>query len=146
MKPVSSLEIGLVILLGIMILLPFGIVSLVHPAQPFVPADENAVKTVLAKNSITIASEKNETWNVPGALGGMVYTVTDLDGSKTVIRTQTFDSEGSRDTAIRAWHAGHTGRGTVNGHLIVNGRQLVVVTPADRPVLTILAPGVVPGS
>ena len=146
MKPVSYLEIGLVIFLAIMILIPFGILSMVHPAQPFVPADETAVKTVLEKNGITILSEKNDTWTVPGAQGGMVYTITDRDGRETIVRTQTFASEGARDAAIRAWHAGHTGRGTVNGHLIVNGRQLVVITPADRPALTILATGIVPGS
>ena len=140
MKSITAIEIGLVIFLAAMILLPFAIVSAVHTHAPYTEAPPQPVRDILDRQGVVITNVQETWWNIPGALGGEVYTIRDMDGQKTNIMTQEFVDQASRDAAIRSWHAGKTGRGRTNGDLLVSGRQVVVITPANRPVLGIIGP------
>lgn len=138
MKPITGLEIGLVAFIALMVLLPIGIVTVIHPQQAYTSVSENPVKEILEKKGIQITNEKNTRWDIPGATGGKVFTITDADGRETLVRTQTFDSDASCDAAIRTWHTSQAGRGRANGYLLVNGREIVIITPADRPVIEVI--------
>jgi hypothetical protein len=138
MKTITGLEIGLVVFIALMVLLPIGIATVIHPPQAYTSVSENPVKEILEKKGIRILHEKDTLWDLPGATGGKGYTITDADGRETLVRTQTFDSDAACDAAIRTWHTSQAGRGRANGYLLVNGREIVIITPADRPVIEVI--------
>ena len=140
MSSISRAEIGLLILVIAVVLIPLGIVIIAGSHSPYYPVNGEPVKDILAKNGITITSVSNSTWNIPGAIGGKTYVVTDADGQQTIIATQNFDSEESRDAAIRTWHTSQPGRGKPSGNLFVVGQHLVVVAQANRPVIDTIGP------
>jgi hypothetical protein len=140
MSSVSRLEIGFLILVIAVVLIPLGIVILAGSHSPYYTVSGEPVKDILAKNGISITSVKNTTWDIPGAIGGKTYVLTDADNLQTTIATQNFDSVESRDAAIRAWHTSQPGRGKPVGDLFVVGQHIVVITPANRPVYGMIGP------
>jgi len=140
MSSVSRLEIGLLILVIAVVLIPLGIVILAGSHSPYYTVSGEPVKDILDNKGISITSIKDSLWEVTGATGGKIYVITDADGLQTTIATQSFDSEASRDAAIRAWHSSQPGRGKPVGDLIVVGQHIVVITPASRPVLEKVGP------
>jgi hypothetical protein len=140
MSSITRTEIGLLILVLAVVLIPLGIVILAGSHSPYYAVNGEPVKDILAKKGISVTSVKENLWNVPGATGGKIYVLTDADGQQTTIATQSFDSEASRDAAIRAWHSSQPGRGKPIGDLIVVGQHLVVVTPSNRPVMGTIGP------
>jgi hypothetical protein len=140
MSSISRLEIGLLVLVFAVVLLPLGIVILAGSHSTYYVVGGDPVKDALEKKGISITSVHDSLWNVPGATGGKIYVLTDADNQQTTIVTQSFDSAESRDAAIRAWQASQPGRGRPVGDLIVAGEHIIIVTPANRPVMEKIGP------
>jgi hypothetical protein len=140
MSSVSRLEIGLLLLVLAVVLIPLGIVILAGSHSPYYEVKGDPVKEILDSKGITIASVKNTTWAAPGALGGKTYVVADADGKETIIVTQNFDSEQSRDAAIRTWHTSQPGLGKPSGNLFIVGQHIIVIHQLNRPVIDAIGP------
>jgi hypothetical protein len=140
MSTYSRLEIGLLILLIMVVLLPFVLVLGIAEVSPYYQITGEPVNEAATATGITVASVKDTTWNLPGATGGKTYVLTDKTGETVIVSTQSFDSAASRDAAVRAYNAQPVGRGKPVGSLVVLGQHLVYVTPANSNILKTLAP------
>ncbi len=140
MSTYSRLEIGLLILLIMVVLLPFVLVLGIAEASPYYQITGEPVNDAAIVTGITVASVKDSTWNLPGATGGKTYVLTDKAGETVIVSTQSFDSAASRDAAVRSYNAQPVGRGKPVGSLVVLGQHLVYVTPANSDILKTLAP------
>ncbi len=138
MTPVTRHDIALLIFIVIIAILPCGLLVLLNSQVAYYPVTGEPVKDVLDAQGIILVSEQDNPWNLPGATGGKTYVIIDRDKQQTIISTQNFNSEESRDAAIRSWYAGGTGRGKPAGSLFVIGQHLIIVSPSDRPVLETL--------
>ena len=140
MSAVTRLEIGLLLLVVAVVLLPLGMIILAASPAPYYPVSGEPVKDILVQKGISIVKVQDLTWDVPGALGGKVYVVDDADKDQTIIFTQNFDSIESRDAAIRTWLTSQASRGKPPGSLFIKGQQIIVVVKASRPVSDIIEP------
>ena len=140
MSKYSGLEVGLLIFLIIVALLPFGLILVIAEESPFHQISGEPVNDAAQATGVTVVSVKDTTWNLPGATGGKIYVLTDNTGEVVTVSTQSFDSAQSREAAIRLHNAHQVGRGKPVGSLIVLGQQLVYVTPANSNILARLAP------
>ncbi len=140
MSTCTRLEIGLFILVIMVVLMPFVLIMGIANASPYHPISGEPVKEAAQATGITIASVKDSTWNLPGALGGRTYVLTDNAGETITVSTQSFDSAESRDAAVRVYNAQQVGRGMPVGSLVVIGQHLIYVTPANSNILERLAP------
>lgn len=136
----SRFEIGLILVVLLIMVIPLGIVLLVSPEVPYYPVPGEPLKDAVQSSGITIVSVKDITWNLPGATGGKIYVLTDNAGNFVTVDTQSFDSAASRDAAIRLYHSHPLGRGKPVGRLIVIGQHLIYITPADSEILQRIAP------
>ena len=140
MSKYSQLEVGLLIFLIVVALLPFVLILVIAEESPYHPVSGEPVNEAALATGITVTSANNTTWNMPGAIGGKTYVLTDNKGETVTVSTQSFDSAAARDAAIRLYHTQPIGRGKPVGSLIVIGQQLVYVTPANSNILKTLAP------
>ena len=140
MNTPSRLETGLIMLIILVVVIPICVVTLVSTEVPYFRVSGEPVKDAALASNITITSVENTIWNLPGATGGKIYVLSDNSGGVTIVDTQTFDSAGSRDAAIRLYHANPVGHGRPVGRLFVIGQHLVYVIPADSEILQRLAP------
>lgn len=140
MSTYSSLEIGLLVFLVVVVLTPLGLVFLVAEASPYHPVSGEPVNEAALATGISVVSVKDSTWNLPGAMGGKTYVLTDNTGETVTVATQSFDSAESRDAAVRTYSAQSVGRGKPVGSLVILGQHLVYVTPAHSDILKRLAP------
>jgi hypothetical protein len=140
MSTYSRLEIGLFIFLIIVALLPFGLIFVVVAESPYHLVSGEPVNEAAQATGITVTSVKDSTWNLPGAMGGKTYVLTDNTGTVVTVSTQAFDSAESREAAIRMYNAQSVGRGNPVGSLVVLGQHLIYVTPAHSDILERLAP------
>jgi len=135
-----TLEHGLMVFLVLMFLIPCGIIIFVsHEAAYFQVAGE-PVKDAANLTGITIASVKDNAGYLPGATGGKTYVLTDTSGNTLTLSTQTFDSQESRDAAIRLYNSHPVGHGKPVSSLHIVGQHLVYATPANSPILEKIAP------
>jgi hypothetical protein len=136
----SRLELGLHIFLIIVFLVPIGVIVFVAEESPFHQVSGEPVNDVAQATGIRIASVKDTAWNLPGALGGKTYVLTDDAGEVVTISTQAFESAESRDSAIRMYNSYSVGRGLPVGSLMVVGQQVIYVTPARSDIMNRLTP------
>ncbi|MFH0967366.1 MAG: hypothetical protein V1862_06755, partial [Methanobacteriota archaeon] len=116
----KTIEIAGVVLVVMIILLPFGwIILSQEPAGPFT-AETPAVmvKEVMTRAGITLCGEKENTWDVPGALGGMTYFISSDCGRTdqnpdVIVHVQKFETEETRNAVIRGFNS--QTRGKPNG-------------------------------
>ena len=140
MSKYSGLEVGLLIFLIVVALLPFGLILVIAEESPYHPVSGEPVNEAALATGITVTSAKDTTWNMPGAIGGKTYVLTDKTGEVVTVSTQSFDSAEARNAAIRLYHSQPIGRGKPVGSLVVLGQHLVYVTPANSNILARLAP------
>jgi len=143
MSEISRLEIGLLILVVAVVLIPIGIVILAGSHSAYYTVSGEPVKDILEKKGVNVTNVTDTHWDVPGALGGKTYVLTDADNQQTIITTQNFDSEESRDAAIRTWHTSQAGRGKPAGNLIIIGQHVIVVSQPNRPVMDVIGPDLI---
>lgn len=125
-------EIVGVILVGMIILIPFGWIILSHePAGPV--STESSIETItdaMTRAGIILCNETENTWDVSGALGGMTYTIsTDCSAvdqrPEIIIHIQKFSSVETRDAMIREFNAQI--RGKPNGVILTHGPYVILV-------------------
>ncbi len=140
MSTYSRLEIGLFIFLVVVVLMPFVLILGIVNVSPYHQVSGEPVNEAALATGITIVSVKDASWNLPGAIGGKTYVLTDSSGDTVTVATQSFDSADSRDAAVRIYNAQSVGKGKPVGSLVVLGQHLVYVTPAHSSILERLAP------
>ncbi|MEI7856242.1 MAG: hypothetical protein WCH85_01925 [Methanomicrobiales archaeon] len=140
MSTYSRLEIALFIFLIAVVLMPFVLILGIAEVSPYHQVSGEPVNEAALATGITVTSVKDSTWNLPGAIGGKTYVLSDKNGETVTIATQSFDSADSRDAAIRLHNTQTVGRGKQVGTLVVLGQHLVYVTPAHSGILERLAP------
>lgn len=140
MSTYSRMEIGLLALLIVIVLIPFGLILIAAEESPYHPVSGAPVSDAAKVTGISITSVQNTTWNMPGTTGGKMYILTDNSGEVITVSTQSFDSAESREAAIRQYNAHPVGHGKPVGSLVVLGQHLIYVTPANSDILQQLAP------
>ena len=140
MTMTPRLEHGLLLFLIVMILVPVGLIIFVSSEVPYRIVPGEPIMEAAQASGIIVTSIKDTTWNLPGATGGKMYTLSDSAGNVVTVSTQAFDSAESRDGAIRIYNAHPVGRGRPVGSLIVLGQHLIYATPANSPILQQIAP------
>ncbi len=120
-----------IIILVLFLLVPFGLILLSAPAEPYYLVTGEPVREAAAAAGFHIVNTTDVQWPVPGATGGKTYVLEDATGNELIIRTQRFDSGESRDAVVRTYHATAAGRGRPAGFLIVRGQELISIIP-DR--------------
>jgi hypothetical protein len=134
-------EEAVIIILIVFILVPFGLILLAFPAQPHYAVSGEPVREAADAAGITVENATTVTWPLPGAIGGRSYILADQKGNTVYIQTQSFDSEQSRDAAIRTFAAQSVGKGRSIGTLVVIGNHLVSVGPDPGGILNRIGPG-----
>jgi hypothetical protein len=140
MSTCTRLELGLSIFLVILFLIPIGVIILVAEESPYHQISGEPVNEAAQVTGITVTSVKDSSWNLPGAIGGKTYVLSDNAGETVTVSTQSFDSAASRDAAVRSYNTVSVGRGKPVGSLVVLGQHLIYVTPANSDILKRLAP------
>jgi hypothetical protein len=118
-----------IIILVVFLLVPFGLILLSAPAEPYYLVTGEPVREAAAAAGFQIVNTTDVQWPVSGATGGKTYVLEDAAGHELIIRTQRFDSGASRDAVVRTYHATAAGRGRPAGFLIVRGQELISVIP-----------------
>lgn len=128
-----------VILVAAIVLIPVGIATLMHQAEPYRIVEGEPLREAAKAAGISVCNVTDTLWNVPGATGGTTYVLsddcTDPNAETITVKTQAFDSEESRDAAIRTYLSQGVGRLRPVGNLIVVGQYLVYVEPYDSDLL-----------
>lgn len=140
MTMTPRLEHGLILFLIVMFLIPVGLIIIVSEEVPYRVVSGEPVMEAAQAAGIIVTGVKDATWNLPGATGGKMYTLSDSAGNIVTVSTQGFDSAYSRDAAIRIYNAHPVGKGKPIGSLMIVGHQLVYATPANSPILKQIAP------
>lgn len=134
------LDIYLVVIIFILILVPFALIITFSEFEPYHVVAGNPVRNAAQAAQITINSEKDTQWNVPGATGGKTFVLSDSQGNIVTIETQAFDSAESRDAIVRTHNSNVVGKGKPVGELFVVGQHLIYITPANSQVFKELLP------
>ena len=134
-------DLAAVIMLVLILLIPFGLIILAFPAEPYAPVSGEPIRAAAAAAGISVVNARPVTWPLPGATGGTNYVLADQEGTTVHIQTQSFDSSASRDAAVRIFAAQSAGKGTPVRNLVVVGNQLVAVGPDPGGILTRIRPG-----
>jgi hypothetical protein len=128
----KTMEIAGVILVVMIIMLPFGWILLSQePAGPFTKETSvEKIKDAMIRAGIVLCSEKENTWDVPGAQGGMTYIISAdckaVDQSPDItIHVQKFASEETQNAAIRGFNA--QTRGKPNGVILTHGPYVILL-------------------
>ncbi len=104
----SYQEMAGVLVLLMFILLPFGLIVISVPEQPYTPISIEPLREAAAAAGVGVCNATDTVWNVPGAMGGRTYVLSDNCGAMTpentiVVSVQKFDSKDSRDGAVRLY-------------------------------------------
>ncbi len=137
----NSEDLAAVIMLILIMLIPFGLIILAFPAEPYAPVSGEPVHEAAEAAGIGVVNATSVTWPLPGATGGTRYVLADEQGNTVQIQTQTFDSTASRDAAIRIFAAQSAGRGRPVRTLVVIGNQVVAIGPDPGGIMARLGPG-----
>lgn len=128
----KTLEIGGIALVVLLILIPFGWIIIAHePPGSFTDdVSVDMVKDVMTRAGFPLCSEKENVWDVPGALGGKTYTISqDCSPANQqpgiTVHVQKFQSEETRDAMIRGFNS--QVRGKPNGVLLTRGPYVILV-------------------
>ncbi|TAJ44671.1 hypothetical protein [Methanofollis fontis] len=144
MNEKSLVAVVSVILVAAIVMIPVGIAALLHQAEPYRIVEGEPLREAAEAAGLRVCNVTDTLWNVPGATGGTAYVIsdscTDPDAETIRVEVQAFDSEESRDAALRTYLSQSVGRARPVGSLIVVGQYLVYVEPYDSDLFKRLAP------
>jgi hypothetical protein len=129
MNEVDNSAWAVMLILILIILLPVGWVVVVATPEPYHEIRGEPLREALENSGITVTSAVDSTLPLPGVTGGKIYTISDENGKLVTIQTQSFDSAGSRDAAIKLHHAQSVGKGKPIEEMVVVGNHLIFVRP-----------------
>jgi len=131
---------GVIIILILVFMIPIGWILVGFTAEPYHVVSGEPLREAAQAAGIKVVSTADSTWPVAGAMGGKTYTLSDENGKIYTVKTQVFDSAGSRDAAVILYNSQSVGRGRPVGNLIVIGNYLVYVQPYNSGILERIAP------
>jgi hypothetical protein len=138
MNEKQEVIIVVVILVIAIIMLPVSLAVLTHSTNPYYIIQENPIEIAAEKAGLSICSETEIAWNIPGLTKGMTYTIADNCENPTemiIIDVLSFDSSESRDAAILAYHSNTIGKNSLHGNLIVLGQYLIYINYSGSSLL-----------
>jgi hypothetical protein len=133
-------ETAAIVILVVFILVPFAMIVLAYPSEPYHPVTGEPVRDAAEASGIRVTNVTPVTWPLQGAMGGNTYTLTDKSGNTLVIQTQRFESARSRDGAVRVFSAQSAGKGRPVGTLIVVGDHLIYAAPDTAGIMARIGP------
>jgi hypothetical protein len=136
-------ETAVIVLLVVFLLIPFALIVLSFPAQSYYVVTGETVREAAEAAGVQVNNVTDVVWPLPGAQGGKTYTLEDNAGHVLIIQTQKFESEQSRDSAVRTYYAYSFGKGRPSGFLVVRGQELIYVMPDQGGLLNRLGPEIV---
>ena len=140
MSTIDKETTAVIVIILIVILAPMlGLIYLTTP-EPYKPTTGEPLREAAAAAGIKVLNSTDVTWSLPGALGGKSYVLANDEGKIVIVSTQSFESEATRDAAIRARQAQIVGKGKPMGELIVIGNELVYIHPASGNITKALVP------
>jgi len=140
MNEVDNATWAVILILILIILLPIGWIMVVSTAEPYHVVPGEPLRDAVVNSGIKVISTVDTQLSIPGATGGKIYTISDENGNIFTIRTQSFDSAGSRDAAIQLHNAQSAGRGKPVEDLVVVGNHLIYVKPYTSDVMKKILP------
>jgi hypothetical protein len=140
MNEVDNSAWAVMLILILIILLPIGWIMVVSTPEPYHIVAGEPLREALENSGITVVSAVNSTLPLPGATGGKIYTLSDENGNLITIQTQSFDSAGSRDAAIKLHNAQSVGKGKPIEDLVVVGNHLIFVRPGTSGTIKKILP------
>lgn len=138
MNEKQEVAVVVVILVVAIIMLPVSFAILTHETNPYRIIQGNPIEIAAEKAGLTICSETETAWNIPGLTKGTTYTISDNCGNPTEtieIDVLSFDSSESRDAAILAYHSNTIGKNSLHGNLIVLGQYLIYINYSGSSIL-----------
>jgi hypothetical protein len=131
---------AVIIVILMVVFIPIGALMVMTSPEPYHVTTGTQLREAADTTGLKIIQDLNVTLRLPGATGGHSYMVEDKDGNTFTIFTQSFDSEESRDAAIKAHNAQAVGKGRPLGELIVIGDQLIYIHPTSGAVRKTIVP------
>lgn len=136
----GTMEEAVIIILIIFVIIPFGLVALAYPAEPYRQVAGEPVRDAALASGVHVVNATDITWELPGAMGGTTYTIADDAGDILHVQTQKFDSALSRDGAVVVFNAQSVGKGKPIGTLVIIGDNIIHITPDSGGILARLGP------
>lgn len=130
MKDASPVALLLVVFIVVMFLIPFGLVAVTVPAEPYRVVSGEPLREAAQALGIQVCNVTEIHPAIPGATNGKIYELSrdcNATGGRLVVVVQGFDSIEARDAAIRNHLNQPIGRGKPSGNLIVHGQYLIYV-------------------
>ncbi len=121
-----------VLVILMFVFLPFGFIAASVPAQPYTVISVEPLREAAVASGVKICNETDTLWNVPGAIGGRTYVLSDECGAMTpdntiVVSVQKFDTADSRDGAIRLYYSNTVNHAGPVGNVFVYGQYVAFV-------------------
>lgn len=124
----------------LVIAIPIGAILVFSTHEPYQIITGDIISDAAHNAGLTVVGSINSSLHYPGATTGKSYTISDMDGRLYVIHVQKFDSENSRDGAVRLYNAHSVAKGRPPGELIIVGDTLVYIPAPSAPIKQLVVP------
>jgi hypothetical protein len=126
----------------LVIAIPLGAILVFATHEPYQIITGDIISDAAHNAGLTVVGSTNSSLNFPGATTGKSYTISDKDGRQYVIFVQKFDSENSRDGAVRLYNAHSVAKGRPPGEIIIVGDSIIYVPSPSGPIKNIMLSGI----
>ena len=142
MTRISPDEWAVIIIMLVVIALPLGAIMVLAPPEPYHVITGDIISDAANAAGLKVVSSANGTLMFQGATAGKSFTIADKDGRLHILYIQAFDSEKSRDAAIRLYNAHAVAKGKPPGELIIVGDTLVYIPSPSASIKQLMLPGI----
>jgi len=143
MTRITKEEWAVIIIMLVVIAVPIGAIMVLATPEPYHVITGDIISDAANKAGLNVVSSANGTLIFQGATAGKSYTIADKDGHLYILYIQAFDSEQSRDAAIRLYTAHAVAKGKPPGELIIVGDTLVYIPSPSAPIKQLMLPGII---
>jgi hypothetical protein len=126
---------AVIIILVIVFLIPFGLIVLTVPPETYHRVTGEPVRVAADAAGVHVINSTNTSWKEPGAKGGNTYTLQNDAGHTVTIHTQKFDSQETRDAAVRKFYSFTVGKIRPVWHLEIIGDHIILIGPDSGGIL-----------
>jgi hypothetical protein len=126
----------------LVIAIPLGAMLVFATHEPYTVITGDIISDAAKSAGLTVVNSTNTSLNFPGATTGKSYTIADKDGRLYVIYAQKFDSEKSRDGAVRLYNAHAVAKGRPPGEIVIVGDSLIYIPSPSGPIKNIMLSGI----
>ncbi|GAB6286862.1 MAG: hypothetical protein STSR0009_30650 [Methanoregula sp.] len=142
MTRITKEEWAVIVIILVVIALPIGAIMVFATPEPFHVITGDIISDAANNAGLMVVSSTNGTLMFQGATAGKSYTVADREGHLSLLYVQAFDSEESRNSAIRLYNAHSVAKGKPPGDLIIVGDTLVYIPASSASIKQWILPGI----